>query len=126
MITVATVNSLQEADAVRVRLEASGIAVFLPDEFLCASVVAGAGAFGGVRIQVDEADAARARELLVDLEAPAGAKTFRCPTCGSVDVACQQLSLVSTLLCLLVCLVGGRPSVTCTCRACGHIWKTDR
>jgi len=41
MITVATANRLQEADAIRIRLETSGIAVFLPDEFLNASIGAG-------------------------------------------------------------------------------------
>lgn len=126
MITVATVNSLQEADALRLRLESSGIAVFLPDEFLCASVGAGAGVFGGVRIQVAEADVARARELLADQDDPAATKTIRCPKCGSGDVAFKRLSLGSTILCLFVCLFWTSPSATCTCQTCGYLWKTDR
>ena len=81
MITVATVNSLPEADALRLRLETCGVAVFLPDECLCAAIGAGAGTFGGVRVQVAEADVPRAREILAMPDAPAATKPLRCPMC---------------------------------------------
>ena len=62
MTTLARLFNLADAELLKVRLEAQGIPVFLAEE---ASFTAGYGAAAGaLRVQVSEADAARARELL--------------------------------------------------------------
>jgi hypothetical protein len=66
MITIATFSRLQDADLARTRLEAAGI----PTDFLSEAsdvwVLGAAPIVGGVRLQVEDADADRARELLAD------------------------------------------------------------
>ena len=123
MITVATVNSLAEADALRLRLETCGVAVFLPDECLCAAIGAGVGTFGGVRVQVAEADVPRAREILAIQDAPAATKPLRCPKCGSGDVAFLRSWLGAVISFLLAGLFLIRRPVTCACRLCGYKWE---
>jgi len=120
MVTIATVNYLQEADAMRVRLETDGIAVFLPDEFTFASF--GTGLIG-VRIQVDEADAARAREILAIPDAPADTTFITCPTCGSSDVARRRFSVSAVIQCLLAGFLSSNRPASYTCHACGYTWK---
>jgi predicted nucleic-acid-binding Zn-ribbon protein len=120
MITIATVSYLQEADAMRVRLETDGIAVFLPDEFTFASF--GTGLIG-VRIQVDEADAARAREILALPDAPATIITSSCPKCGSGDVARKRFSMSAVIQCLLAGFLSSNRPASYTCHACGYTWK---
>ena len=122
MITVTTVSCLQEADAMRLRLETSGIAVFLPDEFLNASIGAG-NMFEGVRIQVAEADAPRAREILAIPDASDATNPLRCPTCGSGDVAFLRSWLGAVISFLLAGLFLVRRPVPCACRLCGHTWR---
>jgi hypothetical protein len=67
MTTLARFFNLADAELLKTRLEANGVPVFLADE---ASFTAGYGPVtGGLRVQVNETDVARARELLT--QAPA-------------------------------------------------------
>ena len=67
MTTLARLFNLADAELLKVRLEAQGIPVFLAEE---ASFTAGYGAVAGaLRVQVSEADAVRARELLTQVPA---------------------------------------------------------
>ncbi len=64
MTTVAHCGTLDEAQRIRTRLDAAGIPASIPDEF-----AAGAWPFhlttpSGIRVQVADADAAAAAELL--------------------------------------------------------------
>ena len=126
MITVATVGSLQEADAMRMRLESEGIRVFLPDEFTGASICAGATFLGGIRVQVDEPDERCAREILGAELAAEVSQRNRCPRCGSNDVAVQRLSPISVIWWLLAGFLARDQSASCTCRLCGHAWRGHR
>lgn len=67
MITLATFSRLQDADLARARLEAAGINSSFLSEACDVWVLGAAPIVGGVRLQVDEADAERARELLADV-----------------------------------------------------------
>ncbi len=63
-VTVATFFSHAEALLARTRLESSGIECFLKDEHLNRIHALAAPAIGGIKLQVPDADAAQARDIL--------------------------------------------------------------
>ena len=63
MTTIARTNSAQEALLLRSLLEGCGIAAFIPDE-LTAQADPPIFACSGIRVQVQDEDAAAAREVL--------------------------------------------------------------
>lgn len=67
MKTIATFGHRQDADLACSRLEAAGIPVFCPDESIGGFVGYEGPMVAGVRLQVNDADAERALELLKDL-----------------------------------------------------------
>ena len=79
---------------------------------------------GGIRIQVDENDLARAREILKDELPPANRGMFECPKCKSDSVAYEKISKRFAFLSLLLI---GIPLLwfkgECRCNACGYKWK---
>ena len=122
MTTVATVTWMEEADALRLRLEGSGIRAFLPDQST-ASVNPFASAWlGGIRVQVADEDVAAAREILA--VPPVEEGMLRCPVCGSDRVTFEKFTrrfLFLSLLLLGLPLCWRRPH--CRCLACGALWK---
>ncbi len=66
MVTIQTCSSLSDAEVIRSCLRGSGVESFLPDEFAAQNTWA--SALGGVRVQVMEEDADRAREILDRME----------------------------------------------------------
>jgi hypothetical protein len=64
MVTVANCNLAAQAHAMRMRLEAAGIPVFLADELTIAMDWLLSNAIGGVKVQVAERHAPRAAEIL--------------------------------------------------------------
>ncbi len=64
MKTIATYGKLQDAFMARARLEASGVEAFIPDELSASSGWAVLPGFEGIRLQVNEADFARATQVL--------------------------------------------------------------
>jgi hypothetical protein len=69
-MTVATAPDLAAANVLRGALEAEDIECFIPDEQTAGALWHLSGALGGVRIQVNTADEARARAVLDDLGEP--------------------------------------------------------
>jgi DNA-directed RNA polymerase subunit M/transcription elongation factor TFIIS len=124
MITLATVSSLLEADMLCMKLESTGIKTFIPDQSTTSIQPFYSNAIGGIRIQIDESDLSRARELLRD-ELPQAAKgLFECPECKSDAVRYEKVSKRFAFLTLLLI---GIPLLwfkrQCKCEACGHKWK---
>jgi hypothetical protein len=86
-VTVATHYSMAEAEPERLALEAEGIKVFATDENLSSLITP--ATFGGIKLQVPTAEAARAEEVLAGFRAEiaplAGEDdpgiSFNCPTC---------------------------------------------
>ena len=89
-VTVATYFSLPEAEAVRLALEAEGIHTLATDENIGEMLVP--TMFGGIKLQVAAADAARAKEALATLGAESQPQTanadqpdddvsLKCPAC---------------------------------------------
>ena len=64
LITFTTVLYMHEADLLCMKLAASGIKTFIPDQNTMLIQPCYASALGGIRIQVDENDFARAGEVL--------------------------------------------------------------
>jgi DNA-directed RNA polymerase subunit M/transcription elongation factor TFIIS len=126
MITLTRVTYLHEADMLCMRLEAEGIKTFIPDQNTASIQPFYSDAMGGVRVQVDEEDLARAREVLKDVLPQADRGIFTCPKCGSDSVEYGQKAKRSVFLSLLLI---GFPlpwfKRECTCNSCGHIWKEN-
>ena len=115
---------MEEADALRLRLEGSGIRVFLPDQTTVSVNPLASSLLGGIRVQVAEGDAVLAREILAAQLPPAEAGVFRCPACGSDRVTFEKFSrrfLFLSILLLGLPLCWRRPQ--CRCQACGAQWK---
>jgi hypothetical protein len=66
MVTIQTCSTLPEAQVLQSYLEGSGIKCFLPDEMTLQTDWLLSNAIGGVRLQVAEEDAERAKSLLQD------------------------------------------------------------
>ena len=64
MVTIRTCSLLSEAQTMQSVLAGSGIESFLPDELTVQNNWMWTDALGGVRLQVNDEDAARADELL--------------------------------------------------------------
>lgn len=73
-VTLVTRGNLAEADAVAGQLEAGGIGVFLPDQFLMQNANLGA-MYGFVRVQVARGNLAAARDLLATPAPPSSPPT---------------------------------------------------
>ncbi len=89
-VTIATLYSVTEAEPIRLALEAAGIQTFATDENL--GTLVALNVFGGIKLQVRPADAARAQEVLAELraesrppESPSDQEDegagFSCPDC---------------------------------------------
>ena len=70
LVTVATCTTGPQAHAMRMQLEAAGIPVFLGDEMTIAMDWLLSNAVGGVKIQVAERHAERAKELIDSVPPP--------------------------------------------------------
>ena len=66
METVATFDTIIDAHIAMGRLEAVGIARFLMDEHLIQTDMLYSPALGGIKLQVDQKDAVRARQALAE------------------------------------------------------------
>ena len=124
MITLTTVTYLHEADLLCMKLDAEGIKTFIPDQNTASIQPFYGDAMGGIRIQIDEADLARARELLQDELPQANVGMFQCPKCKSDSVEYGQKAKRSAFLSLLLV---GLPfpwfKGEYRCKSCGHVWK---
>ncbi len=91
MVTVASYSFPYEAHIARAQLESEGIPAFVADEHTINMQWLYSDALGGVKVQVPEALAGRARILLSQdnsdcVVALQGEEKLRCPACGSEQV----------------------------------------
>lgn len=87
LVTVATYNDVLHANIMKSKLEAYGIQCFLEDENM--STILYTQAFGGIKLQVSEADAEQALEVLNEEQGVAEHEKVDavvCPFCSSSDV----------------------------------------
>jgi len=131
LVTVRRYRDLSEAIVARGMLESAGIAVELRDENLVRLDWQVSNFIGGIRLQVDEADANAGLELLeqpVPETIPfAGWGQFeqpKCPQCGSVEITFEGAERGAALTGLWVIglpLPTGRE--TWVCANCGARWE---
>lgn len=124
MTTLTTVSSLNEAEIFCMKLQSMGIKAFIPDQHTVSVQPFYSYAIGGIRIQVDESELSRARELLKNELHQAAKGMFECPGCKSDSVRYER---VSKRFAFLTILFVGIPLLWLKrqfkCEACGHKWK---
>ena len=103
-VTVATAATLVEADAIRAKLEAAGIAATVADEASTQTMAFYAPVLGSIRIQVFSRDYALAKPLLTAIVATGQSSSGRPLNASPVEV-----SLSSPMKCLAFAL----PLLTC-------------
>jgi len=86
MIIVASFSKLEEAHLLRLRLEAGGVPSFAQDENMVQMDWMYSNAFGGVRVQIAEEDADRAKEIWEEPGVEAESTGMpSCAKCSSTD-----------------------------------------
>ena len=133
LVTLRQYRDLSEAIVARSMLEAAGIVVYLRDENLVRLDWQVSNFIGGIRLQVDRADADAASELLsqpvpefILMEGEPDFSQPHCPHCGSVEITFQGADRtlpLSSLFVLGVPLPAGMK--TWLCSACGTKWEDD-
>ncbi len=130
-MTLRRYRDLSEAIVARSLLESAGIVVYLYDENLVRLEWQISNFIGGIRLQVEEADAAAANDLL-DQPVPdpipfEGADDFtqpNCPRCGSIDIVFEGASRAAALTSLYFLSLPMPPGrETWRCNACGARWE---
>ena len=125
MLTVATFSKPEEAHMLRLRLEAGGVPAYIQDENMVQTDWLYSNAIGGVRVQIDEDDEDRAKEILQDsgIEAkPVGMPV--CPKCSSTNTAPDELPRRLSFLLLMLAGIPFLFSKTrWRCTHCNHAWN---
>ena len=136
LITLRRFRDLSEAIVARSLIESAGIVVYLRDENLVRLDWQLSNFIGGIRLQVEEADAAVAADLLnqpvpevIPFEGPFDSSKPEflqphCPQCGSIDITFEGASRAAPLASLFVLglpLPPGRK--TWLCQICGARWE---
>lgn len=113
MPVIATYTHPDDAYLAVSKLAGSGVEAWLRDESTASLYWLYSDAIGGVKIEVADADVARAREILELPKEPS--PLLRCPECGSENTHLRQMSLIAALalLCLNFILPSQRQTVRC-------------
>ena len=126
MITIAKVSYIHEADLICMKLGGAGIESFIADQMMASINPLYSGAIGGIRIQIDEKDLEKAREILSGSIPPVDKGIFLCPNCSSDSVEYEHVSKRSAFLSLfLFSMPFTWVKRKCTCKDCGHKWKDE-
>ena len=96
MTIVAAFVKIEDAYLARSRLEGSGISAHIRDEGVVGLDWFLSNAIGGVKVEVGDEDAQRAREILNEKEAAHG--ILYCPHCGSGAVRIREMGVVTGIL----------------------------
>jgi Putative prokaryotic signal transducing protein len=123
LVTVATFSLPVEAHIAKTKLESEGIECFVADENIVSLNWLYSGAVGGIKLQVSEADYARAERILNVSPLDFGLKTEKsnplaCPRCHALKT--RRLPLFRRLWRRLL-----RNDVDQECLACGSQWADE-
>ena len=125
MLTVATFSKPEEAHMLRLRLEAGGVPAYIQDENMVQTDWLYSNAIGGVRVQIDEDDADRAKEILHDpgIEGELVGMPV-CPKCTSTSTAPDELPRRLSFLSMMLTGIPFLFSKTrWRCACCRHGWN---
>jgi hypothetical protein len=131
LVTLRQYRDLSEAIVARSMLEASGIEVYLRDENLVRLDWQVSNFIGGIRLQVEEAEAETARELLsqsvpefIRMEGEPDYAQPHCPVCGSVEITFEGSDRTFALPAVFVVGLPLPPGPkTWLCSVCGTRWE---
>jgi len=138
LVTIASFVHTIDAQMARSRLESSGIECFLADENTIAINWLYSQAIGGIKIQVQESDIEKAKEVLKqwpkysELKVPQLAESKKgkevlCPSCNSTDTYYEKLLKRPIFFSWLVI---GVPlpffKRRWVCKQCDHQWKIKK
>lgn len=131
-VTIATFPDALKAQIVRGSLETQGIPCFIADEHTITNQPYLTMAYGGVRLQVQERDSERAREIITTrptfsvLEKAPEQSADKCPNCDSSKIeqvnSARSRSFLSFIRNLLAIRTEGELARYFTCRTCGYNW----
>jgi hypothetical protein len=134
LVTIATFPDALKARIVKGRLEAEGILCFIADEHTITNQPYLTMIHGGVRLQVQENDLARAEEIIRITQRPLAPieyvpipVTEKCPNCNSRKIedvtSGKKQSFLTTLRNLVTSRSVNEVAVRrFTCQTCGHNW----
>ena len=129
LVTAGSYLDALEAHLARSKLEREGIRAYLADENIVNLDWFYTQAVGGVKVQVEAHDVARAREVLrakpEETGAPRAIEGYTCPACGSEDVRLNLFGLRLSFFFLWLCALP-LPFRPLRCGACRHAWKPRR
>ncbi|WED63616.1 DUF2007 domain-containing protein [Synoicihabitans lomoniglobus] len=91
MKTIASFSKPEEAFLVRARLQGNGVNASIRDEHIVSAYWYYSNAIGGVRVEVEDDDVERAREILE--RPPCETGILICPQCGSGTVRIRELNV---------------------------------
>ncbi len=138
MVTLATVMSPAQAEAMRMELELNNIRVMIQDQLAANVAPIARSVFGGIPVLIPAKDLKRAREVLAARMRVRDKGIYECPRCHSDNVYYQNnarrqmpLLLLSLMipplfLFLLYVMFVERNREEYLCRNCGHIWDEIR
>ncbi len=121
MVTIDKYHSVDDAHLARMKLEGSGVHVFLADDAMIGINWAYSFAIGGVRLQVRNEDQARALEVL-NLS-PSEEGIISCPKCGSQNINFRKITIPWALIGLGVLIP--IPSSKINCLDCHNVFKCE-
>ncbi len=131
LLTIAAFDQPATAHIYKGRLEAEGVPAFLADEEIVTANWFYSNAIGGVKLQVQEADAARAAKILglassilIEAAEETPDDAWICPRCESVNVHYEKYRTRGVFLSMLL---AGFPfpflKRRWKCNDCGHEWS---
>ena len=132
LVTVRSYRDLPAADLARGLLESAGIHAWIQDDNLVRMDWFYSNAIGGIRLQVDAADAEAASEMLAQpipssFELTDGEEFAQpqCPRCGSIEIGVESGGRAGVKLVALAALSIPIPSGSPVwhCEACGARWQ---
>lgn len=126
MITLAQFSKPEEAQLLRLRLEAGGVPAFIQDENIVNLNWLLSNAVGGVRVEIFDGDLEAAEEILAEPPLDETPTRIECPRCGShkttIDEFPRKLAFLSLIILGFPILFSGR---RWSCSECGHNWKAE-
>lgn len=123
MITIASFQSIDEAQLARMKLEGSGIDSFIADEAMVNMNWLYSNAIGGVRLQIHEEDLETAKEIL-ELK-PAEKGVVSCPSCGSQNIVYRKIGIISAIS-LMIGFILPASKILIDCDDCKHSFQHNR
>lgn len=131
LVTIAQYRDLPEAGLAKSKLEASGIACFLDNEYTVGANWLYSNALGGVKLNVPDEDAEEAKAIIEEIpealtpeESEGILPASACPACGSTEIEPQNYTRRFAALTLLITFPLFLFWKRYHCKSCGHRWKS--